>query len=194
VTGSRLFARVLAAGMSNLGPGDMPTLPPVFEADLGALGCDKHHGIDFLTPTLRGDCGMPHWPFVTVTCKSFILVCFLTFMASLALPPTAQGQGLELGGGWAYSSGNQGTNGFDIDAAWWFTRHITIAANWDDTWDSTNLGIFTFTQVGAIAVKSHFQNILVGPRIFFPTSWTDKHKLDPFGEAQFEGRSGRRGD
>jgi hypothetical protein len=29
------------------------------------------------------------------------------------------------------------------------------------------------------------QNALVGPRFFFTNSWTDKHKLNPFFEAQF---------
>jgi hypothetical protein len=35
--------------------------------------------------------------------------------------------------------------------------------------------------------KSHLENFLVGPRIFFSTNWTDKHKLNPFGEVQIGG-------
>jgi outer membrane protein OmpA-like peptidoglycan-associated protein len=34
-------------------------------------------------------------------------------------------------------------------------------------------------------VHSHLQNVLFGPRIFFSTKWTDKHRLTPFGEAEF---------
>jgi len=62
---------------------------------------------------------------------------------------------------------------------------VTIAADYESSWNATNLGIFTFTSIGAIAVHSRLQSFVAGPRIFFATSWTDKHKLDPFGEAQF---------
>jgi opacity protein-like surface antigen len=130
---------------------------------------------------------MPPRAFFCDSWKLYFPVCLLSLLASLALSPAAQGQALELGGGWAHVTGNNGTDGFDIDAAWWFTKHITVAFNYDSTWDSTTLGNFTFTQTGAIAVKSHLQTFLAGPRIFFSTSWTDKYKLNPFGEAQFGG-------
>jgi opacity protein-like surface antigen len=90
-----------------------------------------------------------------------------------------------LNGGYAYNSGNFGTNGFNVGAAWWFTNRVTMAANYDATWNSTSLTTFQFTQIGAISLKSHPQNFLVGPRIFFSTKWTDKIKLNPFGEVQF---------
>jgi hypothetical protein len=60
-----------------------------------------------------------------------------------------------------------------------------MAADYDSTWDTSSLTNFAFTQVGGVATKSHLQSILLGPRVFFSTSWTDKHKLNPFGEAQF---------
>jgi opacity protein-like surface antigen len=117
-------------------------------------------------------------------------LCFLlflaTFLATVMLPAPAHAQGLELGGGYAYSSGNFGTNGFDADAAWWFTRRITIAVNYDDMYNATTLGVFTFSKTGAISVHSQLQNYFVlGPRIFFSTHWTDKYRLNPFGEVQF---------
>ena len=118
-------------------------------------------------------------------CKFCFLLFLLTSLATLMLPLTAHGQGLELGGGYAYTSGNFGTNGFDLDAAWWFNKHLTIALNYDDMWKAEGLGVFTFTQTGAVSVHSHLENILVGPRVFFSTDWTDKHKLNPFLELQF---------
>ena len=60
-----------------------------------------------------------------------------------------------------------------------------MAAEYDSGWDTSSLSNFAFTQIGSIAVKSRLQSVLVGPRIFFSTKWTDKHKLNPFGEAQF---------
>src|SRR5262245_22445621 len=106
-------------------------------------------------------------------------------MAAFALPPTALGQGLQVGGGYTHVTGNSGTDGFDVRGAWFFTKRVSIAADYDSSWDSTTLGTFTFTDVGAIAVNSHLQNVLFGPRIFFATKWTDKYRLSPFGEAQF---------
>ncbi len=115
----------------------------------------------------------------------FSILLLLTFLTPLVLPQTAQGQGLELGGGWSHVTGDNGTDGFNVGAAWWFTRRVTMAADYDSTWDTSSLTNFAFTQVGAIATKSHLQSVLLGPRVFFSTSWTDKHKLNPFGEAQF---------
>jgi len=129
---------------------------------------------------------MPAYGKLSSSGKLCLTFFFLTFVATF-MPKTAYGQGLELNGGWAYNSGNFGTNGFNVGAAWWFTKNVTIAANYDSSWDSTSLTTFEFTQIGAIAVKSHLQNFLVGPRIFFSTNWTDKHKLNPFGEVQFGG-------
>src|SRR3974390_495516 len=124
---------------------------------------------------------MPSCRTICSPCTLCLTLISLIF-ATLTMPNIAHGQGLELNGGWAYNSGNFGTNGFNVGAAWWFTKNVTIAANYDSSWDSTSLGLFQFTQIGAIAVHSHLQNFLVGPRIFFSTDWTDKHKLNPFGE------------
>src|SRR5215472_13998860 len=118
-----------------------------------------------------------------VPCK-LCLTFGLLSLTILMLPHTTCGQGLELNGGYAYNSGNFGTNGFNVGAAWWFTKNVTMAANYDSSWDSKSLSLFQFTQIGAIAVHSHLQNFLVGPRIFLSTGWTDKHKLNPFGEVQ----------
>jgi hypothetical protein len=119
---------------------------------------------------------------VSKLCSILIL---LTLLAAFMLPQTARGQGLEVGGGWSHVTGDFGTDGFNVGAAWWFTKRVTMAADYDSTWDTSSLTNFAFTQVGAITVKSHLQSVVVGPRVFFSTKWTDTHKLNPFGEAQF---------
>lgn len=114
-------------------------------------------------------------------CLSLFLLTFLVAIPS----KTARAQGLEVHGGWVHVTGDFGTDGFNVGAAWWFTKRVTLAADYDSGWDTTSLSNFAFTQIGAIAVKSHLQSALFGPRVFFSTDWTDTHKLNPFGEAQF---------
>jgi opacity protein-like surface antigen len=97
----------------------------------------------------------------------------------------AYGQGLELNTGWAHISGNNGTDGFAAGGAWWFTKRITLALNYDDGWDTSPLTNFAITNLGAVVTKSHLQNLLIGPRIFFTTDWTTRHKLVPFVENQY---------
>jgi len=117
--------------------------------------------------------------------KLYLTLFLLTLLAALMLPRTARGQGLEVSGGWAHVTQDFGTDGFNVGAAWWFTKRVAIAGDYDSSWDTSSLSNFAFTQVGAITVKSHLQSVLVGPRILFSTKWTDKYKLSPFGEAQF---------
>jgi opacity protein-like surface antigen len=119
------------------------------------------------------------------TGRFFPVALLLFFLAAIALPPTSSGQGLEVGGGWAHVTGGFGTDGFNVRGAWFFTKRVSISADYDSSWDSSTLGTFTFSNTGAIAVDSHLQNVLFGPRIFFSTKWTDEHKLNPFGEAEF---------
>jgi opacity protein-like surface antigen len=117
--------------------------------------------------------------------KPYSILLLVTPLAAFTLPPAARGQGLEVGGGYSHVTGDFGTDGFNVGAAWWFTKRVTMAADYESTWDTSTLTNFTFTQVGALSTKSHLQSFLIGPRIFFSTKWTDKYKLNPFGEAQF---------
>jgi ketosteroid isomerase-like protein/opacity protein-like surface antigen len=117
--------------------------------------------------------------------KLCFMLIWLTLLAAFTLPQTARGQGLEVGGGWSHVTGDFGTDGFNVGAGWWFTKKVTLAADYDSNWDTSTITNFAFSHVGAIATKSHLQSFVVGPRIFFSTDWTDKHKLTPFGEAQF---------
>jgi hypothetical protein len=115
-------------------------------------------------------------------CSMFFL---LATLATLMPSHAAYGQGLEVNGGWDHTSGNNGTDGFALGAAWWFTKRVTAAANYDTSWDTTSLTNFSFTSVGTAVTKAHLQDLLFGPRIFFTTTWTTKHKLTPFAENQY---------
>src|SRR6478609_3754388 len=67
------------------------------------------------------------FPLVSKLCSISIL---LTLLAALTLPQAARGQGLEVGGGWSHVTGDSGTDGFNVGAAWWFTKRVTIAADY----------------------------------------------------------------
>jgi hypothetical protein len=125
----------------------------------------------------------------SIVLRRVLQLCSILFLVTLlpVLTPShaAYGQGLELGGGWTHLTGFGGTDGFGVDGGWWFTKRVTLAVNYDDTWDNQLLGTFAFTAIGGTAVKSHLQNLITGPRIFFTNDWTTRHKLNPFGEAQF---------
>ena len=115
-------------------------------------------------------------------CSIFFSVILLATLVSFQ---KARGQGLEFSGGWAHMTENNGTDGFEAGLAWWFNRRMTLAANYDSAWDTSSLTNFALTSGGLITTHSHIQNALIGPRIFFSSKWSDKHKLNPFGEAQF---------
>jgi outer membrane protein OmpA-like peptidoglycan-associated protein len=107
----------------------------------------------------------------------------------LAFPLLASAQNLELSGGYAHISGDGGLDGFNVGAAAWFTHRISIGADYETGWDTSHLGAFELTSTGIIISKSHLQDFVIGPRIFFPGVFEskDKHlaRLLPFGEAQF---------
>jgi len=109
----------------------------------------------------------------------------LTFLMTAIGVQKANAQGLELNAGWAHISGNGGTDGLAVGAAYWFSRRVTLALNYDTAWDTSSFTNFALTSIGQITAHSHTQNALIGPRFFFTTNWTDKHKLVPFAEAQF---------
>ena len=107
----------------------------------------------------------------------------------LAFPLLASAQNVELNGGYAHISGDGGLDGFNIGAAAWFTHRVSIGAEYESGWDSSHLGVFELTSSGTVISKSHLQDFVIGPRIFFPGAFKskDKHiaRLVPFGEAQF---------
>jgi hypothetical protein len=106
-----------------------------------------------------------------------------------AFSVNASAQGVELSAAYAHISGDQGLDGFNVGAAAWFTRKVSVAFDYDSGWDTSRLGVFELTETGVIASKSHLQDFLIGPRIFFPgviKSGKEKiARLVPFGEAEF---------
>ena len=120
-----------------------------------------------------------------ITNRAGLAFFVVVFLVTLLQPQTVMGQGLEVSGGWAHLGGDFGTDGFNVGAAWWFTKRVTAAVDYENSWDTTSLSTFAFTQTGPFAVKSHLQSFVVGPRIFFSSKWTDKYKVTPFAEAQF---------
>ena len=120
-------------------------------------------------------------------CRSLYVTLILpaVLLCWLALPAGVSAQGLELAGGWAHITGNNGTDGFNFGAAWNFTNHIQVAADYDTTWDNTVLGTFQLTSVGTVTSKSHLQDWLFGPRLFFYNTEVHKRRVNVFGEAQF---------
>jgi hypothetical protein len=113
------------------------------------------------------------------------LPSLIALMAVLFLPQSISAQDLELAGGYAHITQNFGTNGFAVGAAWWFTPHITVAANYDSSWNTSQIGVFQITSVGLLVSKAHLQSALIGPRIFFYSHKINKYKLSVFGETQY---------
>jgi hypothetical protein len=91
---------------------------------------------------------------------------------------------LELSLGYVHASGDSGLNGFDVGAALWFSRRVSIAFNYERAANSSTLGNFGLTTAGLISTKSTLQNWLFGPRIFFPNKQFTSFEFIPFGEFQ----------
>jgi opacity protein-like surface antigen len=108
-----------------------------------------------------------------------VLLCFGVF------PATASAQGLEVNGGWAHVTGNFGTDGFNLGAGWNFTNKVMVAADYDTAWDNSRIGTFELTPTGAVTSKTHLQDYLFGPRIFFGSGQVHRHTVHAFGEMQF---------
>jgi opacity protein-like surface antigen len=117
--------------------------------------------------------------FIRLLIPALLLCCF-------AFPRQVSAQGLELAGGWQYINGSNG-NGFNVGAGWFFTNHVQIAAGYDSTWKDMTIGTFQVTQIGLVTSKTHLQNWLIGPRIFFYNGEVHKRRFDAFGEVQFGG-------
>ena len=126
-------------------------------------------------------------PRIALTSRKVILALSLPALLLLlaVLPGTASAQGLELNGGWSHVTGNFGTDGFDFGAGWNFTNKVMIAADYDTAWDNSRIGTFELTPSGAVTSKTHLQDYLFGPRIFFGSGQVHQHTLHAFGEMQF---------
>jgi opacity protein-like surface antigen len=120
--------------------------------------------------------------------KTLLVISILLFLFSTR--SMAQNlHNLEVGGGWAYVSSNFGVNGFNVGADYWFTPRVSGVFSYDDAWDTSSIGNFVLTPVGQIAIKSHLQNYLFGPRIAFAKKKIKNYEFMPFGEFQIGGTS-----
>lgn len=97
----------------------------------------------------------------------------------------------DAGFGYAYSSGNGGLNGFNIGAAVHFKHRVALTADYDGLYDTSNIGIFQITPVGLVTSKNHLQNVLIGPRFYFPGLVKGRGHtlglLNPFAEIELGG-------
>jgi hypothetical protein len=93
-------------------------------------------------------------------------------------------QNLELSGGWAHVTGNNGLDGFNAGAALWFSKRVSIAFDFDHVHDTSALSAFAQSG-GLVTTKNYIDNYLVGPRVFFNSKSVKVLKtLQPFAEFQ----------
>jgi hypothetical protein len=114
---------------------------------------------------------------------TFLVIPVLLFLFS----PPSRAQTLEVGGGWAHVTSNFGVDGFNAGADYWFTPRVSGVFSYDDTWNTSNIGNFELTSIGQIAIKSHLENYLFGPRVAFAKKNIKKYQFIPFAEVQIGG-------
>lgn len=131
---------------------------------------------------MRHDMGVSHRGV-----RRYVITAGFFFVAAILFAPVdTNAQGLEVSGGWTHVTQDFGMDGFTLSAAWYMAPRISIFANYDGAWDTSDLGGFQFTNVGAIDVKSHIQDFLIGPRVFLAPYRIDRrNRIMPFAEARF---------
>jgi opacity protein-like surface antigen len=114
---------------------------------------------------------------------TFLVIPVLLFLFSTP----SRAQKLEVGGGWAHVTSNFGVDGFNAGADYWFTPRVSGVFSYDDTWNTSNIGNFELTSIGQIAIKSHLENYLFGPRFAFANKKVKNYQFTPFAEVQIGG-------
>jgi opacity protein-like surface antigen len=114
---------------------------------------------------------------------TFLVIPVFLFLVSTP----SRAQKLEVGGGWAHVTSNFGVNGFNVGADYWLSPRVSGVFSYDDTWNTSNIGNFEITSIGQIAIKSHLENYLFGPRIAFAKKNIKKYQFIPFAEVQIGG-------
>jgi opacity protein-like surface antigen len=124
-----------------------------------------------------------------MTYRSLLAIGVLMVASGDAFSQTAQAPtgglskgNLEFSGGWIHSTGDNGLDGYNLGAAIWFTRRISVGFEYDHAGDTSSIGVFSLTSVGLVTVKSTMQSWLVGPRVFFPSKTIKRFDVDPFAE------------
>ncbi len=102
--------------------------------------------------------------------------------------PVKEARNLDVNVGYGYASGNGGLSGFNVGAAAWFSHRVAVAIDYDGGYDTSSLGLFQVTPIGAVTSKNHLQTLMMGPRVYFPGVIKTKNKtvneLNPFAELQ----------
>jgi opacity protein-like surface antigen len=114
---------------------------------------------------------------------TFLVIPVLLFLFSTP----SRAQKLEVGGGWAHVTSNFGVDGFNAGADYWLSPRVSGVFSYDDTWNTSTLGNFELTSIGQIAIKSHLENYLFGPRLAFAKKNIKTYQFIPFAEAQIGG-------
>jgi opacity protein-like surface antigen len=91
---------------------------------------------------------------------------------------------LEVSGGFAYSTGDNGVAGLTVGTSLWVSPRVSLGLDYDSLYDNSSIGAFDLTSIGHTAVKSHLQNFLVGPRVFFSAKRIKKYNFSPFAEVR----------
>lgn len=109
----------------------------------------------------------------------------------VVLPSASKAQivhNLEFSGGWTHATGNNGLDGFNLGAALWLSKRVSVAFDYDHIHDVSSLSAFALTSGGLITTKNNMENFLIGPRVFFnPRGVKILHTLQPFAEFQVGG-------
>src|SRR5919201_1569282 len=121
-----------------------------------------------------------------------ILLLIALSMALMWFSPRANAQKLEVAGGYAHVTGDLGLDGYNLAAGGWLSRRLSASLDYDSGYDTSKIGVFELTHAGEISVKSHLQNFLVGPRIYFPGARKPKRlkhgrRMTPFAEVALGG-------
>ena len=98
-----------------------------------------------------------------------IRVILLSLMIPISCQLNAQMfKNLELSGGWAHVTGNNGLDGWSVGGAAWFSNRVSVAFDFDKVADTTSLTAFALqSNSGLITIRSSMQDYLIGPRVFF---------------------------
>ena len=130
---------------------------------------------------------------IKIVCTvSFLALSLMTYAQSQTPAPQSEQEFYrwELSGGYSHVTGYQGLDGFNVGGSFFLAPKISLGVNYDGVYDTTTLGAFALTNVGLLVSKSHLQDLLTGPRIYFPGLFKGKgnikgHILNPFVETQF---------
>lgn len=118
--------------------------------------------------------------------KPVFAICALLLFCGLT-GSRVSAQVLEFNGGWQHITSDNGLDGLSAGVAAWFTSRVSINFNYDTVYDTSKLGVFELTSVGAITVKNHLQDFMIGPRIFLAHRKIKHYYFEPFGEARLGG-------